>query len=56
MGDDQLGEDPTVNLLQERAASLLGEEADLWMPTGTVVNQVALRVLTTRVFTEYHVT
>jgi threonine aldolase len=46
VGDDQFGEDPTVNLLQERVASLLGKEAALWVPTGTMANQVALRVLT----------
>jgi len=47
VGDDQFGEDPTVNLLQERVASLLGKDAALWLPTGTMANQVALRVLTT---------
>lgn len=46
VGDDQFGEDPTVNLLQERVAALLGKEAALWLPTGTMANQVALRVLT----------
>lgn len=46
VGDDQFGEDPTVNLLQERIAALLGKEAALWLPTGTMANQVALRVLT----------
>ncbi len=46
VGDDQFGEDPTVNLLQERVASLLGKEAALWVPTGTMANQVAVRVLT----------
>ncbi len=46
VGDDQFGEDPTVNLLQERVASLLGKEAALWLPTGTMANQVALRLLT----------
>jgi threonine aldolase len=46
VGDDQFGEDPTVNALQERVASLLGKEAALWLPTGTMANQVALRVLT----------
>lgn len=46
VGDDQFGEDPTVNLLQERTAALLGKEAALWLPTGTMANQVALRVLT----------
>ena len=47
VGDDQFGEDPTVNLLQERVASLLGKDAALWLPTGTMANQVALRVLAT---------
>ncbi len=46
VGDDQFGEDPTVNLLQERIAALLGKEAALWLPTGTMANQVALRALT----------
>src|SRR5947209_16285774 len=46
VGDDQYGEDPTVNLLQERVAELLGKEAALWLPTGTMADQVALRVLT----------
>jgi len=46
VGDDQFGEDPTVNALQDRIADLLGKEAALWLPTGTMANQVALRVLT----------
>jgi threonine aldolase len=46
VGDDQFGEDPTTNRLQERIAALLGKEAALWLPTGTMANQVALRVLT----------
>ncbi len=46
VGDDQFGEDPTINLLQERAAALLGKEAALWFPTGTMANQAALRALT----------
>ncbi|MGH2537352.1 MAG: threonine aldolase family protein [Candidatus Promineifilaceae bacterium] len=46
VGDDQFGEDPSVNALQERIASLLGKEAALWLPTGTMANQVALRSLT----------
>jgi threonine aldolase len=45
-GDDQFGEDPTTNELQARVATLLGEEAALWLPSGTMANQVALRVLT----------
>lgn len=46
VGDDQFGEDPTINRLQERVAALLGKEAALWLPTGTMANQVALRTLT----------
>jgi threonine aldolase len=46
VGDDQYGEDPSANLLQERCAALLGKEASLWLPSGTMANQVALRVLT----------
>jgi threonine aldolase len=46
VGDDQFGEDPAINALQERVAALLGKEAALWLPTGTMANQVALRVLT----------
>jgi threonine aldolase len=46
VGDDQYGEDPTTNRLQERVAGLLGKEAALWLPTGTMANQVALRTLT----------
>ena len=46
VGDDQYGEDPTVNALQERTAALLAKEAALFLPSGTMANQVALRVLT----------
>jgi threonine aldolase len=46
VGDDQFGEDPTTNRLQQRIAGLLGKEAALWLPTGTMANQVALRLLT----------
>ena len=46
VGDDQFGEDPSINHLQERMAEMLGKEAALWMPTGTMANQVALRTLT----------
>lgn len=46
VGDDQFGEDPTTNRLQERVASLLGKDAALFLPSGTMSNQVALRVLT----------
>lgn len=46
VGDDQFGEDPSINELQERVADLLGKEAALWLPTGTMANQVGLRTLT----------
>ncbi|MEO7295069.1 MAG: GntG family PLP-dependent aldolase [Candidatus Limnocylindria bacterium] len=46
VGDDQYGEDPSVNRLQEEAAALLGKEASLFLPSGTMANQVALRTLT----------
>jgi threonine aldolase len=46
VGDEQLREDPTVNELQRRAAELLGQEDALFLPTATMANQIALRVLT----------
>ena len=46
VGDDQFGEDPTINELQARIAGLLGKEAALWLPSGTMANQVILRALT----------
>jgi threonine aldolase len=46
LGDEQLREDPTVNELQRRAAELLGQEAALFLPTATMANQIALRILT----------
>lgn len=46
VGDDQFGEDPTINRLQARIADLLGKDAALWVPTGTMANQAALRTLT----------
>ncbi len=45
VGDEQEREDPTTNELQRRAAELLGHEAALFLPTATMANQVALRVL-----------
>jgi threonine aldolase len=45
VGDDQYGEDPTVNRLQETFAAWTGKEAALFVPSGTMANQVALRVL-----------
>jgi threonine aldolase len=46
VGDDVYGEDPTVNLLERRAAERFGREAALFLPTGTMGNQVAIRALT----------
>ena len=46
VGDDQYGEDTLTSELQARCAALLGKEAALWLPSGTMANQVALRVLT----------
>jgi len=46
VGDDQYGEDPSTNRLQARVAEMLGKEAALWLPSGTMANQVALRTLT----------
>jgi threonine aldolase len=46
VGDDVFGDDPTVNALQTRAAGLLGKEAALFVPSGTMANQIALRVQT----------
>ncbi len=42
VGDDVFGEDPTVNTLQERAAHLMGMEAGLFVPSGTMANQIAM--------------
>jgi threonine aldolase len=42
VGDDVYGEDPSVNRLQERAAELLGKQAALFVPSGTMANQIAL--------------
>ncbi|MFL5403422.1 MAG: threonine aldolase family protein [Gemmatimonadales bacterium] len=44
VGDEQLREDPTVNLLQDMVAELLGKEAALFLPSGTMCNQVAFAV------------
>src|SRR5688572_31518237 len=43
VGDDVYGEDPTVRKLEERVAAMLGTEAALWVPTGTMANQIALK-------------
>ena len=44
VGDDWFGDDPTVNRLQDRAAEVTGKEAALYVPTGTMANQIALRL------------
>ena len=46
VGDMQYGDDPSLNALEQRVAGMLGKEAALWLPSGTMANQVALRVLT----------
>ncbi|MDH4177845.1 MAG: aminotransferase class I/II-fold pyridoxal phosphate-dependent enzyme [Thermoleophilia bacterium] len=46
VGDDQFGEDPSVNRLQELVAGLLGKEAALFVPTGHMANQLALKLFT----------
>ena len=45
VGDDQYGEDPSVNRLQERIAALLGKPAALFAPSGTMANQIAIKLL-----------
>lgn len=47
VGDDVFGEDPTVNLLQEKVAQMFGKEAALFCPSGTMTNQIAIKVHTT---------
>jgi threonine aldolase len=44
VGDDWFGDDPTVNRLQDRAAELTGHQAALYLPTGTMCNQIAMHV------------
>ncbi len=46
VGDDVYGEDPTVNQLEQKIATLFGKEAALFCPSGTMTNQIAIRVLT----------
>jgi len=46
VGDDVYGEDPTVNRLQDMAAALLGKKAALFVPSGTMANQLAIRLHT----------
>src|ERR1039458_8917613 len=46
VGDDVYREDPTVNRLEERAAEIAGKPAALFVPTGTMGNTIAIKVLT----------
>ncbi len=46
VGDDVYGEDPTVNLLQLKAAEIFGKEAALFVPTGSMGNQIAVKLHT----------
>lgn len=46
VGDDVYGEDPTVNQLEARAAAIAGKEAALFVPTGTMGNTIAIKLLT----------
>ena len=46
VGDDVFGEDPTVNALQEKAAELFGKEAALFCPSGTMSNQIGIKIHT----------
>ena len=45
VGDDVYGEDPTVNALEERVAALFGHEAAVFVPSGTMGNQICLRLV-----------
>jgi threonine aldolase len=45
VGDDRLGDDPTVNRLEALAAELTGKQAAVYLPTGTLCTQIALHVL-----------
>lgn len=46
VGDDVFNEDPTIRQLQDETAELLGKEAALYVPSGTMANQIALHILT----------
>jgi threonine aldolase len=48
VGDDVYGEDPTVDRLERRTAEILGKEASIFVPSGTMANQIALQLLTAR--------
>src|ERR1041384_6292972 len=46
VGDDVFDEDPTVKKLEEKAAAMFGKEAGLFCPSGTMANQIAVKILT----------
>src|SRR5687767_14375930 len=46
VGDEQAGEDPTTLALEQRVAELLGKEAALFLPSGTMCNEIAIRIHT----------
>src|SRR3954452_10779471 len=46
VGDDVYGEDPTINRLEQRAAEIFGREAAIFVPTGTMGNQIAIKIHT----------
>ena len=46
VGDDVFGEDPTINALEEKTAKLFGKEAAIFTPSGTMANQIAIKVHT----------
>ena len=54
VGDEQRGLDPTVNALQERVAELLGQEAALFLPSGSMCNEIAIRLHTRPGGDEYY--
>ena len=43
LGDDVLGEDPTVHALEDKVASILGKEVGIFVPSGTMANSIAIR-------------
>lgn len=45
VGDDVYGEDPTINSLEERVARLFGKDAGLFCPSGSLANQLSIRML-----------
>jgi threonine aldolase len=46
VGDDVFGEDPSVNQLEKKIAALFGKEAAIYCPSGTMTNQIGIRILT----------